>query len=145
MNIDGGCHCGSIRFEAEVDPADVVACHCTDCQALSGAAFRVVVPTIAGSFKLLAGTPKVYVKTAESGTRRQQTFCGDCGSPVYSAPADGGTNVVVLRVGTLRQRDRLAPRDQYWFRSSQPWLATLPAIAKQEKQPALGPTGAPRD
>lgn len=145
MKIDGGCHCGSIRFEAEVDPADVVACHCTDCQALSGAAFRVVVPTTPGTFKLLAGTPKVYVKTAESGTRRQQTFCPDCGSPVYSAPADGETDVVVLRVGTVRQRDQLVPLDQYWFRSSQPWLAMLPSLKSQETQPVLGPTGVPRD
>jgi hypothetical protein len=104
MKIDGACHCGSIRFEAEVDPADVVACHCTDCQTLSGAAFRAVVPTMPGTFVLLSGTPKVYVKTAESGNQRQQTFCPDCGSPIYSAPADGGTRVVVLRAGTIRQR-----------------------------------------
>jgi hypothetical protein len=145
MKIDGGCHCGNIRFAAEVDPADVVACHCTDCQTLSGAAFRAVVPTRPGSFVLLSGTPKVYVKRAASGNRRQQTFCPECGSPVYSAPADGATDVVVLRVGTIHQRDQLVPREQYWFRSSQPWLATLPSIKKQDKQPILGPTGVPRD
>ena len=145
MKIDGGCHCGNIRFEAEVDPADVVICHCTDCQTLSGAAFRAVVPTRPGTFKLLSGTPKVYVKTADSGNRRQQTFCPECGSPTYSAPADGGIKVVVLRVGTLRQRSQLIPRDQYWFRSSQPWLPTLPSIGKHDKQPMLDATGVPRD
>ncbi len=122
-----------------------MACHCTDCQTLSGAAFRAVVPTQPGTFGLLCGTPKVYVKTAESGNRRQQTFCPDCGSPIYSAPVDGKTDVVVLRVGTLRQRNQLIPRDQYWFRSSQPWLAALPSITKQDRQPILGPTGVPRD
>jgi hypothetical protein len=145
MKIDGGCHCGSIRFEAEVDPADVVACHCTDCQTLSGAAFRAVVPTMPGTFALLSGTPKVYVKTAESGNQRQQTFCPDCGSPIYSAPADGGTRVVVLRAGTIRQRAELVPRDQYWFRSAQQWLAALPSLKRQEKQPVLDATGTPRD
>ena len=44
MKIDGSCHCGRIRYEAEVDPAKVVICHCTDCQTLSGSAFRTVVP-----------------------------------------------------------------------------------------------------
>jgi hypothetical protein len=43
MKIEGGCHCGSIRFEAEVDPATVVICHCTDCQTFSGSASRTVV------------------------------------------------------------------------------------------------------
>ena len=31
MKIDGGCHCGHISFEAEIDSEKVVACHCTDC------------------------------------------------------------------------------------------------------------------
>ena len=68
MRIDGGCHCGRICYEAEVDPSTVLICHCTDCQTLSGSAFRTVVPTTEGTFKLLSGTPKVYVKTGESGT-----------------------------------------------------------------------------
>src|SRR5471032_1808170 len=81
MKIEGGCHCGGIRFEAEVDPATVVICHCTDCQTFSGSAFRTVVLTKPGTFALLAGAPTVYVKTAESGNRRQQTFCPTCGTP----------------------------------------------------------------
>jgi hypothetical protein len=145
MKIDGSCQCGSIRYEAEVDPDTVVVCHCTDCQAFSGSAFRTVVLTRPGTFKLLAGAPTVYVKTAESGNRRQQTFCPTCGSPIYSAPVSGDTKVVVLRVGTIRQRAQLIPRDQYWFRSSQPWLPDLLTIKKQEKQPAYDETGRRRD
>src|SRR5215204_1592115 len=63
MKVEGGCHCGKIRYEAEIDPAKVVICHCTDCQTLSGSAFRTVVPTNEGTFRLLSGTPKVYVKS----------------------------------------------------------------------------------
>ena len=88
MKIDGACHCGNIRYEAEVDPAKVVICHCTDCQTLSGSAFRTVVPTEANSFRLLAGKPKVYVKTGESGNKREQTFCGDCGAPTRLVRAE---------------------------------------------------------
>jgi len=36
MKVDGGRHCGNIRYEAEVDLANVVICHCTDCQTLTG-------------------------------------------------------------------------------------------------------------
>lgn len=145
MKIEGGCHCGSIRFEAEVDPATFVVCHCSDCQTFSGSAFRTVVQTKPGTFALLAGAPTVYVKTAESGNRRQQTFCLTCGTPLYSAPASGDTTVVVLRIGAIRQRDQLVPRDQYWFRSSQAWLPNLPTIKKQDKQPLVNERGARRD
>ena len=144
MKIDGGCHCGSIRYEAEVDLDTVVICHCTDCQTFSGSAFRTVVQTKPGTFTLLAGVPKVYVKTAESGNKRQQTFCPECATPIYSAPADGNTKVVVLRVGSIRQRAELVPQDQYWFRSAQPWLAKLPTLKKQEKQPVFDVSGALR-
>ena len=135
MKVDGGCHCRAIRYEAEIDPDEVLICHCTDCQTLSGSAFRTIAVTRPNTFRLLAGTPKVYEKRADSGNVRQQTFCADCGSPVYSAPGDGSTTVVVLRVGTLRQRAELVPRDQYWFRSALGWLARLPAISRQPRQP----------
>ena len=141
MKIDGGCHCGNIRYEAEVDPEKVVICHCTDCQTLSGTAFRTVVPTNAGTFNLLSGTPKVYVKTGESGNKREQTFCPDCGSPIYSGPAGEGTKIVGLRVGTIRQRNDLVPKDQFWSRSAQAWLQHLPTTKKREKQPIFDSKG----
>jgi hypothetical protein len=141
MKIDGRCHCGNIAFEAEADPATVVICHCTDCQTLSGSAFRTAVPTKEGSFRLLSGTPKVYVKTGESGNKREQTFCPDCGTPIYSGPIGDGAKVVSLRVGTIRQRDQMVPTDQYWFRSAQAWLSALPAIQRRETQPVFDPRG----
>ena len=141
MKIDGGCHCGNIKYEAEVDPDKVVICHCTDCQTLSGTAFRTVVPTNAGTFKLLSGVPKVYVKTGESGNKREQTFCPDCGSPIYSGPSGEDTKIVGLRVGTIRQRNDLVPKDQFWSRSAQAWLQHLPTTKKREKQPVFDPKG----
>jgi len=35
MHVEGNCHCGQIKFRAEVDPDQVEICHCTDCQTLS--------------------------------------------------------------------------------------------------------------
>jgi hypothetical protein len=100
-----------------------------------------VVPTEANSFRLLSGTPKVYVKTGDSGNKREQTFCGDCGSPIYSGPVGASAAVVSLRVGTIRQREQLIPGDQYWFRSSQAWLANLQATKQREKQPVFDAKG----
>src|SRR5947209_10944011 len=104
MKIDGCCHCGYIMYEAEIDPEKVVICHCTDCQILSGSAFRTVALTREGTFRLLSGKPKVYVKTAESGTKRQQSFCPEYGTPIYSATVGDGAKVHGVRVGTVRQR-----------------------------------------
>lgn len=133
MKIDGRCHCGLIAYEAEIDPDKVVVCHCTDCQTLSGSAFRVAVPARDGTFKVLSGRPKVYVKTtAESGNPREQAFCPECGTQIY-ASAVGGLPPLSVRVGTIRQRAELAPKKQVWFRSAQSWLPSLGSVARSEK------------
>ena len=93
MKIDGGCHCGYISYEAEIDAEKVVICHCTDCQTLSGSAFRTVALTRENAFRLLSGEPKIYVKTGESGTRRVQSFCPECGTPIYSSTIGDGPKV----------------------------------------------------
>jgi hypothetical protein len=136
MKVYGSCHCGSITYEAEVDPEKVMICHCTDCQTLSGSSYRTVAPTAEGSFRLLSGEPKVYVKTAESGRKRQQAFCPECGTPIYAAPDGDPAKVHGLRVGTIRQRDQLVPNVQMWSRSEQHWVDDLASVRKIEKQPA---------
>ena len=132
MKIDGGCHCGYITYEAEADPERTSICHCTDCQTLSGSPFRTSVP--AQTFRLTAGEPTVYVKTAESGAKRAQAFCPRCGSPIYATSPGEGPKVYNLRVGTVRQRDQFVPRRQIWRRSQQQWLGEISAIPGVEKQ-----------
>ena len=136
MQIDGRCHCGAISFTAELDPAEVRACHCTDCQVLSGAPFRAVATVPIGKFSL-TGQPKTYVKVAQSGNRRAQVFCAECGTSLYSCAAENPT-AVVIRLGCVAQRAQLKPVVQYWHRSAMPWLDeldTIPAIAESLTTP----------
>ena len=134
MKINGGCHCGSIAYEAEADPDKVVLCHCTDCQTLSGSAFRIVVPIAEADFTLLSGALKTYVKTAESGNQRAQTFCPECGTNIYATSVGDGPKVLGVRVATARQRDDLPPKRQVWFRSHQNWLTDLKAVPAVDMQ-----------
>ena len=133
MKVTGGCHCGQITYEAEVDPATVRVCHCTDCQTLSGTAFRTVVSAKKSDFKLF-GQPKIYVKTAESGNQRAQAFCPECGTQLYATSATD-PQVFGIRVGTACQRAELTPKRQIWCRSALGWAMNLEAIAKIPKQP----------
>lgn len=136
MKIDGACHCGLVRYEAVIDPAKVVVCHCTDCQTLSGSAFRTVIGAARDDFHLRGGQPKIYVKTTESGVKRAQAFCPECGTPIYSA-AVGDASVFGIRVGTIRQRAELRPHRQYWCGSALPWVMDLHSVAKFERQDDL--------
>lgn len=127
MKIEGQCHCGAIAYEAHVNPAKAGMCHCTDCQALSGAPFRASVPAKAGDFRLLRGEPKIYVKTADSGNKRVQAFCGTCGSPIYSAAAEDPV-LYNLRLGAVKQRADIVPMQQIWCDSALAWAQDVRAI-----------------
>jgi hypothetical protein len=139
MQITGQCHCGAISFTALVDPAKVIACHCADCQAFSGAPFRAVLPTPIDNVTLV-GTPKHYVKVAESGNRRVQAFCAECGTQLYACEADVPTTLN-LRLGCVKERASLKPVGQIWGESAMPWLHALddvPMHTKGMASPLMG-------
>ncbi len=136
MRIDGACHCGYITYQAEIDPDKVVICHCTDCQTLSGTAYRIVAFAKDGSFELLSGNTKTYVKTTNSGKQRAQAFCPECGSPIYSGSPGDDLKNIGIRIGTCRQRDVLRPTKRYWCGSAQAWSEDISALPKVEAQGA---------
>lgn len=132
MHITGSCHCGKITYSADIDPEMVRICHCTDCQTLSGTAFRVNVFARKESFRM-SGTPRIYVKTADSGNRRAQAFCPDCGTPLYATSVDN-PEVFGIRVGTSHQRGQLVPKREIWCRSALEWLPDFNVGPRAEKQ-----------
>lgn len=133
MKVTGRCHCGAIAYEAEVDPEQVGICHCADCQRLSGSPYRVTLPTPTQNFRLLRGELSRYIKTADSGTKRAQTFCGDCGTPIYAAaPEDPPT--ISLRWGSIDQRAQLTPKHQIWCGSAAPFAMNLSGLPGVEGQ-----------
>ncbi|WP_326533788.1 GFA family protein [Pseudorhodoferax sp.] len=135
MHVEGQCHCGAIAYEAEVEPGTVRICHCADCQRLTGSAFRTNIAARADRFRLLRGTPRTYLKTADSGARRVHAFCGDCGAPVYACAAENPQSYS-LRVGALAQRHALgAPAQQIWTQRRFAWLASLDAVPGCDGQP----------
>jgi len=134
MKIEGRCHCGHITYEAQVDPDTVSICHCTDCQTLTGSAYRAIVRAPAESFVLRTGQPKIYIKTAESGTKRAHAFCPDCGTPIYAAAIVKDPPTYSLRLGTIKQRAELHPKRQIWCRSALPWAMDIRGIEQFSRQ-----------
>ena len=120
MKIDGECQCGKITFEATVDPAASSICNCTDCQKFSGSPWRASIAANAEAFRITRGTPKEYIKTGASGSRRALGFCGDCGSPIY-ATSEKDRVKYNIRLGAVNQRAALPPQRQIWMDSAIMW------------------------
>lgn len=132
MQIDGQCNCGEIKYRAVLgDDAGLTLCHCTDCQALTGTAFRTTVSVRREALEI-KGTPTIYAKIGGSGRKRLQSFCPTCGSSLFSQGE--GAETIGIRWGTIRQRMALSPNKQIWRRSAAPWVcefADAPALAEE--------------
>jgi len=134
MKIDGQCHCGHVAYEAEIDPEQVSICHCTDCQALTGSAFRVTVHAAKADIRIIGNQPKLYTKTGDNGRKRLQFFCPECGSPLFTTGEDAEAQSWGIRWGSIRQRDQLAPRRRIWCRSAPGWLGTVESLPGTETE-----------
>jgi len=128
MKINGRCHCGEVVYSAEIDENKVVTCHCTDCQVMSSGPFRSAVMSLPNAVTFSAAQPKEYIKTAESGNKRAQGFCANCGTTLYATSVGEGDKIYGLRLGAIEQRDQLIPKAQIWCRSAAPWLKELNKI-----------------
>lgn len=132
MKVDGECHCGDIAFEAEVDLASVGICHCKDCQVLSASVFRTIAIVPADLFRLIKGQPKEYIKISQSGNKRVQAFCANCGSGLYATDADK-PKAYNIRVGATDQRHELIPKFEVWCQSALSWLPENGDTIKYER------------
>jgi len=122
IDVNGNCHCGNIYIQAKVRKSEVRACHCTDCQKMSGAPVRAVAIAPAEEIKI-TGKPREYIKKADSGNKRIQAFCPDCGTQLFAT--DMERKLFNLRTGFLEQRNELKPETHVFTSSGLNWMLEL--------------------
>jgi hypothetical protein len=123
---EGGCACGACRYELHGTPMIVHACHCTDCQRVTGAPFAVNAWIEAENVVLKSGELKsVMLKGGESGKPCEVWHCSTCGTSLWSRYHASPGNCRWVRVGTLDDPASIAPDVHIWTRSKQPYV-TLP-------------------
>lgn len=132
--LTGSCLCGKIGYAVSQPITELRACHCTNCQKATGAGGTVNAIIPSAAFKLLQGTPKRYSANADSGRLLHRFFCGDCGSPLYSQ-RDESPQTMVLRAGTLDQRDGMKITANIWTKSARSWSYIDPASQQHPGQP----------
>jgi hypothetical protein len=117
---EGGCYCGSLKYEVAGDPLDTAICHCKSCQRQTGSDFSVVIAVPRGSLSM-DGSVATYEIAGDNGTVTRRYFCAKCGSPIAIDPATMPT-VTFLSVGTLDDTSKVKPEVQLWCDSAQSWV-----------------------
>jgi hypothetical protein len=131
--FSGGCRCGVVRYEVTAEPMAVFLCHCRSCQYESAGGPSVVVMVPRAAFTL-AGNPKGYTVTGDSGHPTTRRFCENCGTPVFGEPSVV-PHLVMLRAGSMDDPGWLKPNVIFYTASAQPWAHMDPALPQFAKTP----------
>ena len=134
MRIDGGCHCGFIKYEGEADPEKTRDLPLHRLPDASGSAFRTVGAGRSDSFRMTRASPRSTSRPAKAGTSASRRSARKCGSPIFSADRIDGPKVYMIRAGTIRQRDQFVPKVQYWTRSRQRWVHDFALVTRSWRQ-----------
>lgn len=99
MDMQGGCYCGNLRYQATGDALFKGQCHCRECQYISGGHPNVVMGMPEGGFSYTKGTAKGFRRAdLPDGVTRE--FCPECGTHILTRTARV-PGAVLLKVGTL--------------------------------------------
>jgi hypothetical protein len=120
--FDGACTCGAVRYRMTSRPLIVHCCHCRWCQRETGTAFALNALIEADRVVLLQGAPELIDTPSNSGKGQRIARCPDCRVALWSHYAGAGEAIRFVRVGTLRDPDRLPPDIHIYTASKQPWV-----------------------
>jgi hypothetical protein len=127
--FEGRCACGEVRYRMNAAPMIVHACHCSECQRLSGGAFAINAMVETDRVELLSGRLEPVPVKGTSGRLQTILRCPNCEVALWSHYPGAGPRIAFVRVGTLDERGRLPPDIHIYTSTKLPWLE-LPADAK---------------
>ena len=125
----GRCTCGEVRYRMNSSPMIVHACHCSECQRLSGGPFAINALVETDRIELLAGAPVPVPVKGTSGKLQSILRCPSCQVALWSHYPGAGPGIAFVRVGTLDDPGRLPPDIHIYTSTKLAWLE-LPAGAK---------------
>jgi hypothetical protein len=115
--MEGGCHCGAIRFKAHKEPYWVGACYCADCRKISGAPYLVFAGFNVGEVEIIQGIPKKYA----SSEKVIRSFCQDCSSPFAYAYSESQDKPFIT-VGVFDDASIFKLQEHIFVRQKLPWV-----------------------
>ena len=122
MNLEGGCSCAALRYKLTASPLIVHACHCRDCQRITGSAFAINVWIEKEFVKTNGAIPTSFTLEGGSGKSHEAFFCGKCGTYVWSRYHRAPGDTLFVRAGTLDKPRAVTPDVHIFTRSKVPWL-----------------------
>lgn len=128
--LRGRCACKTVAYEV-ADEFDVAYnCHCSNCRALSGAAFLTVGQIGRDKLTVTNGAASLLVEGDPDSAH--EVRCSECFSLLYWAYPDGSVGVPY---GTLIDEPALKPIHHQFVGSKAPWYEILDDFPQYDEYP----------
>ena len=82
MNLEGGCSCAALRYKLTASPLIVHACHCRDCQRVTGSGFVINIWIEKLFVETNGAIPKSFMLKGGSGRNHEVSFATNA-APTY--------------------------------------------------------------
>jgi hypothetical protein len=115
--LSGRCQCGAVRYQVADEFIYAANCHCSQCRAATGSAFKAFAGIEREQLTITAGEDNLLVFGTDE---LNDTRCGTCGSFLFSVVRDG--RYVHVAMGSLVDAPAIRPAGHIFVGSKAPWF-----------------------
>ena len=126
--LAGRCECGVVRYEVADEFRYAANCHCSQCRAATGSAFKPFAGIESEKLRVTDGADGLLVYGEEVGNN---TRCGVCGSLLFSVVRDGA--YVHVALGSLVDEPSIRPTEHIYVGSMAPWFEITDDLPQHEE------------
>lgn len=128
--LTGRCECGAVEYTVADEFSYALNCHCSNCRAGTGAAFKPFGGIAREKLAITKGADRLLVWGEADGNH---TRCAACGSFLFSV-VDGGR--VHVGYGALRDEPSLRPTAHIFVGSKASWYEIADDLPQFEEYPS---------
>jgi hypothetical protein len=126
--LSGRCECRAVRYRVADEFLYAANCHCSNCRAGTGSAFKPFAGIERGKLRVVEGGDLLLVWGDDTANH---TRCGVCGSLLYSVVREGA--YVHVAMGSLEDNPSIRPTEHIFVGSKAPWFEITDDLPQSEE------------
>ncbi|MEN3312182.1 MAG: hypothetical protein V7645_1511 [Actinomycetota bacterium] len=129
--LGGRCRCGEVRYEVADEFLYAANCHCSECRAATGSAFKAFAGIEREKLTITEGLDDLAVFGDED---LNDTRCAACGCFLFSVVRDGA--FVHVAMGSLVDAPTIRPTEHIFVGSKAPWFEITDDLPQFDEYPS---------
>ena len=126
--LGGSCECGVVQYKVADEFRYAANCHCSQCRAATGSAFKPFAGIEREKLQVSAGADSLLIVGEPDSNH---TRCAACGSLLFSVVRDGA--YVHVAMGTLVDAPAIRPTEHIFVGSKAPWFEITDELPQHEE------------